>query len=86
MGKKDDEQSVSSEGKGPLKTFQSLMGEGEKFARDTQYVKAVQSYTEVSRLCCQGSKIVNKQTFSIRHSIFYRSMKTSPVKKISTIV
>lgn len=48
MVKKDDEASVSSETKGPLKTFQALMGEGEKFSRDQLYVKAIQSYTEVS--------------------------------------
>ena len=49
MVKKDDEISVSSETKGPLKSFQALMGEGEKFSRDKLYIKAIQSYTEVNR-------------------------------------
>ncbi len=48
MVKKDDEMSVSSEAKGPLKSFQALMGEGEKFSRDKLYSKAIQSYTEVN--------------------------------------
>jgi hypothetical protein len=47
MVKKDDEISVSSETKGPLKSFQALMGEGEKFSRDKLYTKAIQCYTEV---------------------------------------
>lgn len=47
MVKKDDEMSVSSETKGPLKSFQALMGEGEKFARDKLYTKAIQCYSEV---------------------------------------
>jgi hypothetical protein len=48
MGKKDEEMSVSSETKGPLKSFQALMGEGEKFSRDKLYTKGIQCYTEVS--------------------------------------
>ena len=48
MVKRDDDVSVSSETTGPLKSFQALMGEGEKFSRDKLYVKAIQSYTEVS--------------------------------------
>jgi hypothetical protein len=48
MVKKDDEVSVSSETKGPLKSFQALMGEGEKFSRDKLYSKAIQCYTEVN--------------------------------------
>lgn len=48
MPKKDEEMSVSSEAKGPLKSFQALMGEGEKFSRDKLYIKAIQCYTEVS--------------------------------------
>lgn len=50
MGKKDDEASVSSETKGPLKSFQALMGEGEKFSRDKLYIKAIQCYTEALEL------------------------------------
>ncbi|CAF1384950.1 unnamed protein product [Adineta steineri] len=50
MVKKDDEVSVSSETKGPLKSFQALMGEGEKFSRDKLYTKAIQSYTEALSL------------------------------------
>jgi hypothetical protein len=48
MVKKDEEMSVSSETKGPLKSFQALMGEGEKFSRDKLYTKAIQCYTEVN--------------------------------------
>ena len=47
MVKKDEEMSVTSETKGPLKSFQALMGEGEKFSRDKLYTKAIQCYTEV---------------------------------------
>ena len=50
MPKKEDEMSVSSEAKGPLKSFQALMGEGEKFSRDKLYAKAIQCYTEVSEI------------------------------------
>ncbi|CAF1390431.1 unnamed protein product, partial [Didymodactylos carnosus] len=46
MVKKDDEISISSETKGPVKSFGALMGEGEKFSRDKLYTKAVQCYTE----------------------------------------
>ncbi|UJR35342.1 hypothetical protein I4U23_028101 [Adineta vaga] len=53
MVKKDDEISVSSETKGPLKSFQALMGEGEKFSRDKLYIKAIQSYTEALDLLPQ---------------------------------
>ncbi|CAF1123841.1 unnamed protein product [Adineta ricciae] len=53
MVKKDDEVSVSSETKGPLKSFQALMGEGEKFSRDKLYIKAIQSYTEALDLLPQ---------------------------------
>jgi hypothetical protein len=45
---KDDEQSVTSEGKMPVKSVQALMGEAEKFFRDQLYVKAIQCYTEVN--------------------------------------
>ena len=45
---KDDEQSVTSESKLPIKNVPSLMGEGEKFFRDQLYPKAIQCYTEVS--------------------------------------
>ena len=45
---KDDEQSVISEGKGPIKNVPALMGEGEKFFRDQLYDKAIQCYTEVN--------------------------------------
>ena len=48
MVKNDDERSISSENKGPLKSFQALMGEGEKFSRDKLYTKAIQCYTEVN--------------------------------------
>ena len=44
---KDDEQSVVSEGKQPLKSVPALMGEGEKFFRDQLYSKAIECYTEV---------------------------------------
>jgi len=43
---KDDEQSVTSESKMPLKSVPALMGEGEKFFRDQLYTKAIQCYTE----------------------------------------
>lgn len=45
---KDDEGSVTSEGKLPVKSVPALMGEGEKFFRDQLYLKAIQCYTEVS--------------------------------------
>ncbi len=48
MVKNDDERSVSSDTKGPLKSFQALMGEGEKFSRDKLYTKAIQCYSEVN--------------------------------------
>jgi hypothetical protein len=44
---KDDEQSVVSENKGPIKSVPALMGEGEKFFRDQLYSKAIECYTEV---------------------------------------
>ena len=44
---KDDEQSVTSESKLPVKSVQALMGEAEKFFRDQLYLKAIQCYTEV---------------------------------------
>lgn len=44
---KDDEQSVTSESKQPIKNVPALMGEGEKFFRDQLYDKAIQCYTEV---------------------------------------
>lgn len=44
---KDDEQSVTSETKQPIKNVPALMGEGEKFYRDQLYNKAIQCYTEV---------------------------------------
>jgi hypothetical protein len=47
---KDDEQSVASEIKAPVKNYQALMGEGEKFFRDQLYTKAIQCYTEVSNV------------------------------------
>lgn len=45
---KDDEQSIASEGKQPIKNVPALMGEGEKFFRDQLYDKAIQCYTEVN--------------------------------------
>ncbi len=45
---KDDEQSIASESKQPIKNVPALMGEGEKFFRDQLYDKAIQCYTEVS--------------------------------------
>ena len=45
---KDDEQSVVSENKQPLKSVPALMGEGEKFFRDQLYSKAIECYTEVN--------------------------------------
>lgn len=56
MVKNDDERSVSSEAKGPLKSFQALMGEGEKFSRDKLYTKAIQCYTEVKSFHRSKSK------------------------------
>jgi hypothetical protein len=47
---KDDEQSVVSENKQPLKSVPALMGEGEKFFRDQLYSKAIECYTEVKKL------------------------------------
>lgn len=47
---KDDEQSVTSEGKAPIKNVPALMGEGEKFFRDQLYDKAIQCYTEVKNI------------------------------------
>ena len=47
---KDDEQSVTSEGKQPVKSVPALMGEGEKFFRDQLYPKAIQCYTEALEL------------------------------------
>jgi hypothetical protein len=47
---KDDEQSVASEIKAPVKNYQALMGEGEKFYRDQLFTKAIQCYTEVRHL------------------------------------
>ena len=47
---KDDEQSIASEGKQPVKNLQALMGEGEKFFRDQLYDKAIQCYSEVNKL------------------------------------
>lgn len=44
---KDDEQSIASENKQPIKNVPALMGEGEKFFRDQLYAKAIQCYTEV---------------------------------------
>ena len=44
---KDDEQSVMSDSKLPVKNVPALMGEGEKFFRDQLYPKAIQCYTEV---------------------------------------
>jgi hypothetical protein len=44
---KDDEQSVVSENKQPIKSVPALMGEGEKFYRDQLYSKAIECYTEV---------------------------------------
>ena len=44
----DDEESISSDRFQPLKTFESLMGEGEKFCRDQLYHKAIECYTEVN--------------------------------------
>ncbi len=58
MVKKDDEMSVSSETKGPLKSFQALMGEGEKFSRDKLYTKAIQCYTEVNLFIFDRNKIL----------------------------
>jgi hypothetical protein len=54
MVKKEDEESISSETKGPLKSFQALMGEGEKFSRDKLYIKAIQCYTEVNFMVLQS--------------------------------
>ena len=45
---KDDEESVVSENKQPIKNVPALMGEGEKFFRDQLYTKAIQCYTEVN--------------------------------------
>ena len=45
---KEDEQSVTSENKQPIKNVPALMGEGEKFYRDQLYTKAIQCYTEVN--------------------------------------
>lgn len=47
---KDDEQSVTSENKQPIKNVPALMGEGEKFSRDQLYTKAIQCYTEVGTI------------------------------------
>ena len=47
---KDDEQSIASENKQPVKNVQALMGEGEKFFRDQLFTKAIQCYTEVLEL------------------------------------
>lgn len=47
---KDDEQSITSEGKQPIKNVPALMGEGEKFFRDQLYAKATECYTEVFKI------------------------------------
>ncbi|CAF0989858.1 unnamed protein product [Brachionus calyciflorus] len=47
---KDDEQSVTSESKLPVKNVPALMGEGEKFFRDQLYDRAIQCYTEALEL------------------------------------
>ena len=44
---KDDEQSVVSESKQPVKSVPALMGEGEKFYRDQLFTKAIECYAEV---------------------------------------
>jgi hypothetical protein len=64
MVKKDDEMSVSSETKGPLKSFQALMGEGEKFSRDKLYTKAIQCYTEVNLFVLIEIKYTKKKKHS----------------------
>ncbi len=64
MVKKDDEMSVSSETKGPLKSFQALMGEGEKFSRDKLYTKAIQCYTEVNLFVLIEIKYTKKKNNS----------------------
>ncbi|CAF0922726.1 unnamed protein product, partial [Brachionus calyciflorus] len=47
---KDDEQSIMSDGKLPIKSVPGLMGEGEKFFRDQLYEKAILCYTEALEL------------------------------------
>ena len=44
---KDDEGSVTSESKMPIKSVPALMGEAERFTRDQLYLKAIQCYTDV---------------------------------------
>jgi hypothetical protein len=54
---KDDEQSVTSDSKLPVKNVPALMGEGEKFFRDQLYPKAIQCYTEVRIFNCILEKV-----------------------------
>jgi tetratricopeptide repeat protein 25 len=53
---KDDEESVTSESKQPIKSVPALMGEGEKFFRDQLFLKAIECYTEALELG-PGNKI-----------------------------
>ncbi|CAF2535221.1 unnamed protein product [Rotaria sp. Silwood2] len=74
MVKKDEEMSVSSEAKGPLKSFQALMGEGEKFSRDKLYTKAIQCYTEALDLLPQDEeKSTEKDTSDRLNGLVSRS-------------
>ncbi|CAF0762513.1 unnamed protein product [Rotaria sp. Silwood1] len=74
MVKKDEEMSVSSEAKGPLKSFQALMGEGEKFSRDKLYTKAIQCYTEALDLLPQDEeKSTEKDTSDRLNGLVARS-------------
>ncbi|CAF3582320.1 unnamed protein product [Rotaria sordida] len=66
--------SVSSEAKGPLKSFQALMGEGEKFSRDKLYTKAIQCYTEALDLLPQDEeKATEKDTNDRLNGLVARS-------------
>ncbi|CAF1189292.1 unnamed protein product [Rotaria magnacalcarata] len=74
MVKKDEEMSVSSETKGPLKSFQALMGEGEKFSRDKLYTKAIQCYTEaLDLLPPDEDKATEKDTIDRLNGLVARS-------------
>ena len=60
---KDDEQSVTSESKQPVKSVQALMGEAEKFFRDQLYLKAIQCYTEVILLLDKRINLIENVYF-----------------------
>ncbi len=76
---KDDEISINSDGRGPVKNVPSLMGEGEKFFRDQLYSKAIQCYSEV----------INKINIYLKSGSFYtnniKALELSPGNKAALV-